>query len=72
VKTFRRTFVAMIILVLFRCIWLLSARVRDSKVKRQAQYLTLYGTGKINSIPLNEALTGSRDLCIWFRTLEHR
>jgi hypothetical protein len=46
VKTFRRTFLGMLISVFGQCFWLLSARVPDAKVKREAQYLALYGTGK--------------------------
>jgi hypothetical protein len=50
VKTFRRTFLAMLLSVFFQCVWLLSARVPDAKVKREAQYLALYGTGKLGPI----------------------
>ena len=56
VKTFRRTFLAMLLSVLVQCISLLSARVRDVKVKRQAQYLALYGTGSIK-FEFNESTT---------------
>jgi hypothetical protein len=54
VKTFRRTFLAMLLSVLFQCVWLLSARVPDAKVKREAQYLALYGTGKLTIHMLDE------------------
>lgn len=72
VKTFRRTFLAMLLSVLFQCIWLLSARVPDAKVKRAAQYLALYGTGKIVAACENTVLTNIRHFCVRLHTLEHR
>ena len=58
VKTFRRTFLAMLLSVLFQCIWLLSARVPDARVKREAQYLALYGTGKLTINMLHDIADG--------------
>lgn len=74
-KTFRRTFLAMLLSVLSQCIWLLSARVPDVKVKREAQDLALYGTGKI--IFITRAFWGlvlihDREFCIRLHTLEYR
>lgn len=75
IKTFRRTFLAMLLSVLFQCIWLLSARVPDAKVKREAGYLALYGTGEtffflvLVSILV---LINGRHFCIRFFTLEYR
>lgn len=51
VRAFRLTFLAMLLSVLFQCVWLLSARVPDVKVKREAQYLAAYGTGKSSFLP---------------------
>jgi hypothetical protein len=72
VKTFRRTFLAMLLSVFFQCVWLSSARVLDAKVKREAQYLALYGTGTLIFLSSESPmLMRSRHFCVRIHTLEH-
>jgi hypothetical protein len=79
VETFRRTFLVMLLSVFFQCVWLLSARVPDAKVRRQSQYLALYGTGKLLSeltyqevVNESSMLIGNRNFCFWLPVVEHR
>jgi hypothetical protein len=45
VKSFRISFLIMVLSVFLRCLWLLSVRVPDKQVKKDVKYLALCGSG---------------------------
>jgi dihydroceramidase len=49
VKFFRRCFLGMVVSTFVQCIFVISTKVSDAEVKKDAQKLVVYGSGKSQS-----------------------
>jgi hypothetical protein len=78
VECFRLWFLFLVLGTFAQCVWLLSAKVPNIKVKREAQQLATYGTGSFQ----HPSTTNSKNLllishansgfCYCFYSLEYR
>ena len=78
VERFRLWFLFLVLGTFAQCVWLLSAKVPNIKVKREAQQLATYGTGSFqypsttnskNLLLISHANSG---FCCCFYSLEYR
>ena len=78
VERFRLWFLFLVLGTFAQCVWLLSAKVPNMKVKREAQQLATYGTGlfqypsTINSKNLLLISYANSGFCYCFYSLEYR